>query len=68
MADIWCVGGGCGNGGGGVFGFCQALFDFAKGLLFAFADAFKFLGYTCLDLEFEGFGAGGVRLYVGSIG
>lgn len=30
--------------------------------MFAGSDAFEFLGYAGLDLEFEGFGAGGVRL------
>lgn len=60
MADVWC--GGSGSGSGGVFDFGQALFDVGEGLLFALAEAFEFLGYALLDLEFEGLCAGGVGL------
>lgn len=67
MAEVLCggsggSGGGCGGGRSGVFDFCQALFDVGKRFLFAFAEAFEFLGYALLDLEFEGFGARGVGL------
>lgn len=65
MADVLCSGGGgagCGGGRSGVFDFCQALFDVGKCFLFACAEAFEFLGYAFLDLEFKGFGAGGVGL------
>lgn len=60
MADVWC--GGSGSCSSGVFDFGQALFDVGEGLLFAFAEAFEFLGYALLDLEFEGLCAGGVSL------
>lgn len=64
MADVWCggSGSGSGSGSGGVFDFGQALFDVGEGLLFALAEAFEFLGYALLDLEFEGLCAGGVGL------
>lgn len=34
-----------------------------EGLLFAGADSVEFFGYAGLDLEFEGFCAGGVGLF-----
>lgn len=63
-----CWGGACGGlrgEGAGVFRFCEFLLDLGEGLLFAFAEAFEFLGHAVLDLEFEGLGAGGVRLFGG---
>jgi len=60
VADVWC--GGSGSGSGGVFDFGQALFDVCQCLLLAFAEAFEFLGYALLNLEFEGLCAGGVGL------
>lgn len=56
-------GGGGGRGDGFVADFRQPLLDLGQGLLFAFAEAFKFFGYALLDLEFEGFGAGGIGLF-----
>lgn len=57
-------GGGGGRGDGFVADFRQPLLDLGQGLLFAFAQAFELFGYALLDLEFEGFGAGGVCLYL----
>ena len=60
MCDWGCS---CGDGGGtGVFGLGDALFDLREGLLFALVEAFEFGCDTVLDLELDGFGAGGVGL------
>lgn len=53
----------CGDGqGGGVFGLGDALLDLGEGLLLAFAETLQLLCDAVLDLQLEGFGAGGVGL------
>lgn len=75
--DAWCVqvqrplrvagGGGegrgrCCDGQGCVFGRGEALLDLGESLLLAFAETLELLCDAVLDLQFEGFGAGGVGL------